>query len=336
MSLWRLARSLGAGAAALVLAGMAVAADFSRPGADTGPTEVRVAISVLDLTGINDTTQTITANVFIRVRWQDPRLAENGAGQKTRNLGEVWHPRIQVFNDAGTRPTLPNEVEISPDGTVTQRIRLVGAFSEVLRLEDFPFDTQVFSVRLVATGFGADSVRLVADPEAFAAVNTQWAVSNWTLLNWDIGPAPLLVPAGVQALEPASLALNLHMKRNTGYFISKVILPLLLIVSMSWVVFWVSPEQAATKISVSITSMLTLIANRFMVDALVPRVSYLTRLDLLILGATVLVFINLILAVASSVLANQKQPERARAIDARCRVVLPVLFAGWAIWSLVL
>jgi hypothetical protein len=40
--------------------------------------------------------------------------------------------------------------------------------------------------------------------------------------------------------------------------------------------------------------------------------------------------------VASSVLANQKQAERARAIDARCRVALPVLFAGWAVWSLVL
>ena len=329
-------RSAWRGLGILLLAAVpaATGADFSRPGADAGPTEVRVAISVLDLTGVNDTAQTITANVFIRVRWQDPRLAENGAGQKTRNLNDVWHPRIQIFNDAGTRPTLPAEVEISPDGTVTQRMRVVGAFSEVLRFEDFPFDTQTFSVRLVATGFGADSVRLVADPEGFAAVNTQWAVSNWTLLDWGIGPGAALVPAGAQVMEPASLALDLHMKRNTGYFLTKVILPLFLIVAMSWVVFWVAPEQAATKISVSITSMLTLIANRFMVDALVPRVSYLTRLDLLILGATVLVFVNLILAVASSVLANQKQADRARAIDSRCRVALPVIFAGWAVWSL--
>ncbi|MBE2214468.1 MAG: hypothetical protein IAE82_11405 [Opitutaceae bacterium] len=320
----------------LLGAGAATAADYARPGEAAGPTEVRVAISVLDLTGINDTAQTITANVFIRARWQDPRLAEDGAGPRTRGLAEAWHPRLQVFNDAGTRATLPNEVEISPDGTVTQRIRLVGAFSEVLHLEDFPFDRQIFSIRLVATGYTAETVRLVADAEGFAAVNDQWAVSNWTLLGWDVGPASALVPAGGQAAEPASLALNLHMKRNIGYFLFKVLLPLVLISAMSWVVFWVAPEQAATKISVSITSMLTLIANRFMVDALVPRVSYLTRLDLFILGATVLVFANLVLAVAASVLAARKEPERARAIDERCRVALPVIFTAWAVWSLAL
>lgn len=329
-------RGLGLAVLTLAAAARGSAGDYSRPNGAAEPTEVRIAISVLDLTGINDTAQTITANVFIRARWRDPRLAEDGAGPKTRNLNDVWHPRIQIFNDAGTRSTLPNDVEIAPDGTVTQRIRLVGAFSEVLHLEDFPFDSQAFSIRLVATGYTAETVRLVADPEGFATVNSQWAISNWTLVGWDIGPPPALAPPGSPALEPAGLALHLHLKRNTGYFLLKVILPLVLISAMSWVVFWVAPEQAATKISVSITSMLTLIANRFMVDALVPRVSYLTRLDLFILGATVLVFSNLVLAVTSSVLANQKQAERARAIDSRCRIALPVIFTAWAVWSLAL
>lgn len=319
---------------ALTLASVAAAADFSRPGADAGPTEVRISMSVLDISGVNDTAQTITANVFIRARWRDPRLAENGAGPRTRSMNDVWHPRLQVFNDAGTRLTLPNEVEIAPDGTVTWRQRLVGAFSEVLRLEDFPFDTQTFSIRLIATGFTDDTVRLVSDPEALPAVAQNWAVSSWTLLGWAYGAGPALIPGA--ASQPASLALDLRMKRNTGYFVSKVLLPLVLISAMSWVVFWVAPEQAATKISVSITSMLTLIANRFMVDALVPRVSYLTRLDLFILGATVLVFVNLILAVTASVLAAQKQPERARTIDSRCRIALPVIFTAWAVWSLAL
>jgi len=329
---WR--TCIGAAVMALAAPAAGMAADYARPDAKAGPTEVRVAISVLDLTGVNDTAQTISANVFIRARWHDPRLAEDGAGPKTRDLSEVWHPRIQIFNDAGTRSTLPAEVEVSPDGTVTQRARLVGAFSEVLQFKDFPFDTQTFSIRLVATGYAEDAVRMVADPDGFGLTNLQWAVSNWTLLDADVGPAAALLPPGSR--EPASLALHLRMKRNTGYFIIKMILPLVLIVAMSWIVAWITPEQAATKISVSITSMLTLIANRFMVDSLVPRVSYLTRLDLLILGATILVFVTLVLAVTSSLLAGRKQVDRANALDRRCRVALPLLFIGWAVWSLAL
>jgi hypothetical protein len=334
MTLLSTARRLASWVLALAFGSVAAAADFSRPATGPGPTEVLISMSVLDISGVNDTAQTITGNVFIRARWRDPRLAENGAGPRTRSLNDIWHPRLQVFNDAGTRLTLPNEVEIAPDGTVTWRQRLVGAFSEVLRLEDFPFDTQTFSIRLIATGFSVDAVRLVPDPEALPAVAQTWAVSSWSLVSWDYSPGAALVPVSMP--EPSTLSLNLHMKRNTGYFLTKVLLPLVLISAMSWVVYWVAPEQAATKISVSITSMLTLIANRFMVDALVPRVSYLTRLDLFILGATVLVFVNLILAVAVSLLAAQKQPERARAIDSRCRIALPVLFTVWAVWSLAL
>jgi len=42
---------------------------------------------------------------------------------------------------------------------------------------------------------------------------------------------------------------------------------------------------------VGATAVLTLIAYRFTLDSLIPRVSYLTRLDIFILGATVLVLL---------------------------------------------
>ena len=41
-------------------------------------------------------------------------------------------------------------------------------------------------------------------------------------------------------------------------YISKIILPLLLIVGMSWLVFWIDPELAGPQISIAVTPMLTL------------------------------------------------------------------------------
>ncbi len=50
--------------------------------------------------------------------------------------------------------------------------------------------------------------------------------------------------------------------------------------------------------------MLTLIAYRFLLGGMLPRISYLTRLDYFLLGSTVLVFLALVEAACTSRLAT--------------------------------
>jgi hypothetical protein len=57
----------------------------------------------------------------------------------------------------------------------------------------------------------------------------------------------------------------------------------------------------------------------------VPRVSYLTRLDVFIMGATVLVFLGMVEAVASARIA-QTSEQQARRLDRLSRVVFPLAF----------
>ncbi len=77
----------------------------------------------------------------------------------------------------------------------------------------------------------------------------------------------------------------------------------------------------------SVTSMLTLIAYRYMISGFLPSISYLTRLDKLVLGATILVFAALVEVIYASSLANREKLDRAMAIDRKCRIVFPTLFA---------
>ena len=111
------------------------------------------------------------------------------------------------------------------------------------------------------------------------------------------------------------------------YYILKVILPLILIVVMSWASFWIDPVNASAEISVAVTSMLTLIAYRFAVDTQLPRLPYMTRLDALFLISTLLVFFSLIEVMATTILDNNQQAERAKKLDRYCRVIFPVIFA---------
>ena len=115
------------------------------------------------------------------------------------------------------------------------------------------------------------------------------------------------------------------------YFVVKIILPLILIVAMSWIVFWIDPKESGIQISVAITTMLTLIADRFAVGAELPKVSYLTRLDFFILSGTILVFASLIEVIVTSTIAQQEKIELARKLDRWSRLLFPAIFSMVAV-----
>jgi hypothetical protein len=115
-----------------------------------------------------------------------------------------------------------------------------------------------------------------------------------------------------------------------------VIIPLVLIVAMSWCVFWIDPKEAGSQISVAITAMLTLIAYRFAVGSDLPAISYLTRLDYFILASTFLVYASLVEVIITTNYVKSGKLALARAIDRWARWLFPATFVLLAIESLIL
>lgn len=113
-----------------------------------------------------------------------------------------------------------------------------------------------------------------------------------------------------------------------------MIVPLVLIVAMSWIVFWIDPKEAGIQVSVAITAMLTMIAYRFAVGSSIPRVDYMTRLDYFILGSTVIIYATLILVVITTSMGKSDKLSEARKLDLRCRWLFPVGFVVLAIETL--
>ena len=311
----------------------ATAAYFGRPLAADGPTEVKVAVFILDIDEVDNVSQSFDANVYIELRWHDPRLAHDGSETTAFSLGEVWNPRIQFINQQKIWSTLPEIVEVSPDGEVVYLQRVWGAFSQPLDLEDFPFDQQRFSIQLGTAGYSPQEVKLVPDQGSRTGIASQFSLVDWEILGWEVAIAPFSPSLEEDAF--AGFSLSIEAKRKYGYFIIKVILPLFLIVMMSWVVFWIDPKESGTQISVAITTMLTLIAYRFAVGSDIPKVSYLSRLDYFILGATLLVFASLIEVVVTSTYAKIGQLDRARSIDRWARILFPLIFVLIAFESLI-
>src|SRR5215469_6013319 len=304
---------------------------IGRPTADSGPTQISVEIWVVDIAGIDSAQQTFTADIAVVLRWKDSRLAHAGNGETHHALDEVWNPRVGIANETNSvSRRLPESVEVEADGTVISRQRYVGSFTQPLRLKSFPFDKQTFRVQLVAVRYTPNEVKFVPDQKMMDAglkqaggIAPSITLPDWTVESWEIKPLDYALGPG---LEYSGYSFEFTASRNVQHYILKVILPLVLIVIMSWTVFWIDPIHSNSQISVAVTSMLTLIAYRFAIDSQLPRLPYMTLLDAFILTGTVLVFFSLIEVLLTTIFETNKQRERAKKLDRYCRIIFPAIF----------
>src|SRR3954470_6534124 len=141
-----------------------------RPEADAGPTKVSYAVWINDITRIDSVAQTFSANLVLFLSWRDPQLAHAGPGTKQYALDAIWNPRIVIANEAGeVERSLPEVLDVTPNGTVIYRQRFIGSFAQSLNLRAFPFDHDTFRAQIVALGYRPEEVEFIPESRALAA-----------------------------------------------------------------------------------------------------------------------------------------------------------------------
>jgi hypothetical protein len=300
----------------------AAAVPLTVPPAQHDRLKLNVGMIVVDIRNIDDVAQEFDATLIIYLSWRDPRLASDGGETRTFPLNEIWSPRYQVSNEVLAHKRYPEQLQVAPDGKVVYIQRLSGSFSARLDLREFPFDAQQLDFRLTFPDFEPQRLELVPDSD-FSGILRQMSIAGWSVGAWHLQSDPINV---LRNITRSSALMSFKARRSTGYYLWKIIMPLVLIVFMSWTVFWISPENAGPPIGLATTSMLTLIAYRFILGSQLPRVSYLTLLDYFILGSTVLVFMALLEVVITSGLAQAGKSAQAHRLQRAARLVFPLLF----------
>jgi len=311
-----------------------------RPGKGSGPTPVYFYVFVLDVGNIDGPGQSFGANIFLRLHWKDERLAREDDSARTVPLAEVWNPRLIIVNQQGfVRMSLPEIVEIQPDGTVTYLQRYNGVLSQPLKLSEFPFDQHRFAITFGTAGYSPQDVQFLPDRGRKGReitggdIHEMLSVPDWAITDYQVQSRPF---EAIEGVETGGIVAKVTARRYATYYVWKVIVPLVLIVMMSWGGFWIDPTHAGAQIGVATSSILTLIAYRFMLGGLIPRLSYMTRLDYFILGSTVIVFLTFVEVIVTTGLAQGKTVNLGRRVDRWSRVVFPAILVLWSIWSLIL
>jgi hypothetical protein len=292
-----------------------------RPDPDGEPTEVTIGMLIADLVAISDVDQSISVDVVLRMRWTDPRLAAY-EGCKLP-ISAIWFPELILKNSGRMFSRWPETVSIEEGGRVTYQQRVSGSFSTYHKLEGYPFDPVEISLRFYPLDWSIEKLVFKDDP-GFTGSAPLLNISDWRLLS---------VEAAVQTQDingfhqtRASYELKITAARYTSYYFWKIMLPISMIVVMSWFAFWIDPKEFGTQIGLSATSVLTMVAFIFATTNLLPRLGYFTMLDKYVAASTVFVFIALFQSLATGYMTSQGRHALALRLDRISRVVFPLGF----------
>ena len=165
------------------------------------------------------------------------------------------------------------------------------------KLQTFPFDKQILKIAYLSTN-DIDNYEMTNKWNTYSAMN--YFLKNQKINGWDIKGFNLYntIEEDEQDMFVSTAVIEIQIERQHGYYIYKVLIPILLILLVCWSVVWVDPKELEARLTITIVCLLSLIAYNFVIDSELPKLEYLTVMDWIILVsyfyATVPNFISII------------------------------------------
>ena len=153
----------------------------------------------------------------------------------------------------------------------------------------FPFDKQKLHIKyhnddLVLQNLAEDTLFLIT-PNTDVFANLDYYMDSNFLQEWKVKNIQVYSEYEISQKNFFFDTLNvvIEVKRNSLYYIYKIILPVLLILSVAWCVLWIPTDEIESRLTTSIVALLSLIAYNFVFQDVIPKLDILTSLDKFIL-----------------------------------------------------
>jgi len=221
------------------------------PHLNTFPVTVALEMSVVAIRELDERTETLTIDAWLKMQWNDSRLSwspEEYGGIKVTRLSRnvIWHPDIKLFN----RVKL-SEVETQNDifatvhhmGKVDWVVPSTFHSSCKVNLKMYPFDVQTCLLRFGSwsmNGFYIDMALLDSDGTIefldFSHENNQWAVVGsraWNSVNY--------LPCCEEPFPEVNF--EFQLRRRSPYYKQTILFPTLGVVALTLSTFWLPPNS---------------------------------------------------------------------------------------------
>lgn len=297
------------------------------------PTTVTVGLYIRQVTDVDQVSEDFTIEGFMDWKWRDPRLsfdAEAYGAEKKLFINEeveallyrnaIWWPELEITNERGSRTTEEMSLAIQTDGTILYRERFSAKIQADFDLRRFPFDDQEFHIYIES--FIYESHELIIEPDTrVIGFGDNLGEEEWVLQK--ITPQ-INEQADVRSATGdtfSELELDLTLDRHVGYYIYRIFIPLLSIISIFCATFWLNNYEI--QLTASTTGLLTLVAFDFAISDNLPNLAYLTFLDTIIMVSFILAALAVVVNLLLLRLEKQDNLDLARRWNKVALIVFP-------------
>ncbi|MCG8578153.1 MAG: hypothetical protein MI810_24960 [Flavobacteriales bacterium] len=318
----------------------------------TQPKEVYVNYAINRIAEVDYVNQRFEIDFYLQMYWEVDTLELKRKlrpfKKKLSNRMEVpveildWLPENDFTNAKDIDEKRSTDYSYI-DGYILADTRYYGTFYNQMILNDFPFDDQLLIIEL--EDFKKTTSELVfryGSPfDTLETTHTQ-LINNEPTLDSIKSADTILISSEVAFetvvdfsefhLNPevkaiidtnvyeftseeqifSRLQFVLNISRNPEFYLSKIISISTLIVLISWLIFFMHPEKFIERSNFGITVFAALIGHNFIINSLLPKISYLTTMDYFTLGTNILVCVPIV----ETVIIRHIYLKKGHAVDA--------------------
>jgi hypothetical protein len=297
------------------------------------PIPVKIGLKMQQITDVNQKEENFGIVGQLWMEWRQPALAFRAdtlqryyrvfTGDSFRKYmseqGLLW-PDFTIFNQQGKRWTQNLTVVVQSDGSVL----FLERFSTTLQAPNFdfrrlPFDSQEFFIRV--DSIYPESYFSYELKKDFSGVGKKLGEEEWVVNKFDtsIGSTRELY-----GRSTSRFVFNFWARRHINYYIFRIFLPLFIIIVVSWVIFFL--RDYGKRLDAAAGNLLLFIAFNFVISQDLPKLGYLTFLDLILISTFLVTALVLILAVALKRLVADGKEALVLRIDKYVIILYPLAY----------
>lgn len=305
---------------------------YVAPPNTNGSTPVGLGLYVFEISDLNPDDSTFTMEGFLDMSWCDPRVkfdvTQTMADHEVyleddvaKKLERMWWPDVEFVNEVVPRRVENEELIIAPDGTVDYREKFSVQLAVDYDMHRYPFDVQTLVVEIESFAWSSDQMQFKVEQDIID-FSEEFSVPEWEIINIQ---ETLENKQELRDRNPYSeFFAEITVQRDPGFYTTKIMIPLMIIVAISWAVFWMVGDGLADRMSVSFTGVLAAVAYQFIISESLPRHVYNTFLDALVLFSFVVMTLTIMENIIVNNLHLNDHEDTAMRIDKISRFIFPI------------
>jgi len=317
-------------------------ADYSlheRPPTEDGkPLVIKSSINLRNILDVKEKEQIISLETTLRLYWKDERIqpkakfldSEDSIGKYlTLNPSQAalfWMPDVFIDQAKALRSptfyTKPASLRVYNDSMIRYSSRINYDVACNMDFHRFPVDEQYCEVKFESFGLTNKQIQLKWMEQSHSNVNANITLSQFSF------NVLLMDSYSTDYYDVAypGLIMKLHLTRQIGYHIVQTYIPSTVFVVLAWLSLFIPPESVPGRVGMGMTTLLTLTAMFSSVRQNVPRVSYISYLDIWMLLCMLFVFSCILEFIIATIFLRTGKKEKTEKFEFLSKVSLPIFF----------